>query len=135
MDDNDEAEENGAGKPAKRLGRSWTERHTGSICYRRVTGTDAVGRPSIMFQFILPQGETELPKPIYDTIRELKHLDRGSGHGRGTRPTGLEFMLDSKRGKYWRLPDNNTGRTAADVLDHRLFELAERLDQEQSRDR
>jgi hypothetical protein len=131
--DHDQGTKQDAGKPAsKRPGRSWTERFTGQIRYRRYTDLDAGGRPSILFKFELAPGQGDLPQGVYDILHELKHLDRNHDfpNGGGSYPTGLAFSRDKKHGRVWRLPDNSTGRTAADIIDGKLRDLAITLEQE-----
>jgi hypothetical protein len=117
----------------KRPGRSWTERFTGSVRYRRFTDTDPAGRPRIFFKFELAPGQTELPQGVYDVLHEMKYMARNLDfpNGGGKYPTGLQFNRSKKHGRVYALPDNHTGRTAADIIDARLRELAATLDGEQ----
>lgn len=107
-------------------GREWTVRVTGPIRYRRYTGLNQGGLPSIFFDFDLPPGQRDVPDDVYKVIKSVKQLPRPEGKGQGMRYTGLEF-----RQGIWRLPDDPLGRTAADVLDARLRELAERIEHDQ----
>lgn len=111
-------------------GREWTVRITGPVRYRRYTATNHVNKPSIFFEFDLPPGQREVPKEIYDAIKSVQFLPRSPEHGGGVRATGLEY-----RQGIWRLPNNSLGRTAADMLDARLAELAERAEEQQGRGR
>lgn len=122
-----------SGEPAKqRKGRSWTERLSGPVRYRRFTDLDAIGRPSIFFRFELAPGQDDLPQEVYDVLREMKHLKARPGHGTKPCPTHLEFNRSRKHGRVWRMPDDPTGRTAADIIDAKLSDLAERLADEPS---
>jgi len=128
----EQAKAKSVGKPP---GRGWTERLTGSIRYRRFTDIDAGGRPSILFKFELAPGQNDLPQAVYDVLNQMKHLDGGSEHGGGNRHTGLTFNRSKKHGRVWRLPDDPTGRTAADIIDAKLSDLAATLDSEQGQAR
>jgi hypothetical protein len=111
-------------------GWTWTRR-VGSVSYRRFTGLDGGDRPSIFFRFDLPSGQNELPQEIYDILHELKHLHRKAQHREGSQFTGLEFKRDPRHGRVWRLPNDPTGRTAADIIDAKLADLAEKIEREQ----
>ena len=133
MTDHDQGTEQDAGKSAEeRPGRGWTERFTGPIRYRRFTELDGGGRPSIFFKFELAPGQSDLPQGVYDVLHELKYMDRTPDldHGSGKYPTGLAFSRSKKLGRVWRLPDNSTGRTAADIIDGKLRNLAATLEQQ-----
>jgi hypothetical protein len=106
-------------------GREWTVRLTGPVRYRRYTGLNNANMPSIFFAFDAPPGQKEVPKDIYDVIKSVKHLVRGAEHGGGLHDTGLEY-----RQGIWRLPDTEFGRTAADVLDARLADLATKMERD-----
>ncbi len=120
-----------------RPGRSWTERFTGPIRYRRYTDLDGGGRPSIFFKFELTPGQSDLPQEVYDILHQLKYLDRNPKHGKGSGlyPTQLTFQRSKKHGRVWGLPDDSTGRTAADILDAKLSDLADNIEQAQARAR
>ena len=125
-----------SGEPTKRRGgRSWTERLAGPIRYHRFTDLDAIGRPSIFFRFELAPGQDDLPQGVYDVLREMKHLKARPGHGEKPCPTHLEFNRSRKHGRVWRMPDDPTGRTAADIIDAKLADLAAELDAEPGRSR
>jgi hypothetical protein len=128
--DSDQESKQGTEK-TKKPGRSWTERYTGPIRYRRFTDIDAGGRPSIFFKF---EDDSALPPEVWDILRSMKRMDRGSAHGGGEHDTGLTFNRSKKHGRVWRLPDHQTGRTAADIIDARLSELAQRIDDEQGKE-
>ena len=130
MDCKSESEERGRRPRANRQARPWTDRYTGAIRYRRYTDLDGGGRPSILFKFELPPGQTELPQEVYAILQEMKHMEPRLGHGGKPQRSSLEFTRDTKHGRVWRLNDDPTGRTAADLIDAKLFELAERLDAE-----
>ena len=124
-------------KPA-RPGRSWTERLTGPIRYRRFTDIDAGGRPSLFFKFELAPGQSDLPQGVYDILHEMKFLKRTPGdleHGDKPCPTGLAFNRSKKHGRVWRMPDTPQGRTAADIIDAKLADLAAELSTEPQRGR
>jgi hypothetical protein len=125
--DRDRKSEQGPGRPRKPE-RSWTERATGPIRYRRFTDIDAGGRPSIFFKF---EQESAVPPEVWDILHSMKQMDRGPAHGGGQHHTGLTFNRSKKHGRVWRLPDDQTGRTAADIIDVRLSNLAERLDDDE----
>ena len=110
--------------------RGWTRRITGPIQYRRYTGLNHANLPSIFFDFDLPPGQRDVPEDVYKVIKSVKTLPRLSEGYYGTQDTGLEC-----RGGIWRLPDTPLGRTAADALDFRLRELAERIEHEQGSSR
>jgi hypothetical protein len=110
--------------------REWTRRVAEPLRYRRYTGLNHGGIPSIFFEFDLPNGQRDVPEEIYKVIKSVKTLPRLTGDRCGMRDTGLEF-----RQGIWRLPDNPLGRIAADALDFRLHELAERMKHEQSNSR
>jgi hypothetical protein len=131
MDRDQETEHAGKRPKDKQPGRSWTERFTGPIRYRRFTDIDAGGRPAILFKFELAPGQSDLPQEVYDILHQLKHLDPHPGHGTKPHFTGLTFNRSKKHGRVWRLPDDPTGRTAADIIDAKLSVLAEKLDREQ----
>jgi hypothetical protein len=124
-------EQDAGDSAGKRPGRGWTERFTGPIRYRRYTDLDAGGRPSVIFRFELAPGQSDLPQAVYDVLHELKYLDRNPDfpQGGGKYPTGLGFNRDKKHGRVWRLPDTPTGRTAADIIDAKLRDLAHDLEQ------
>jgi hypothetical protein len=127
--DHDQDSENEAGQSDKKQpGRSWTERLTGPIRYRRFTDLDAGGRPSIFFKFELAPGQRDLPQEVYDVLNEMKQLNPRFGHGIRPRPTGLEFNRSKKHGRVWRMPDNQVARTAADIIDGKLRVLAHQID-------
>lgn len=119
----------------KKPGRGWTERFSGQIRYRRFTDFDAGGRPAILFKFELAPGQSDLPPEVYNILQEMKHIDRGAGHARGERHTGLTFNRSKKHGRVWRINDDETGRTVADIICARLSDLAQKLDAEPERDR
>jgi hypothetical protein len=116
-------------------GRPWTERVTGPLRFSRTTDTDGEGRPSIIYKFELPPGETDLPQAVYDILNDMKQLQRGERWGGGQHSSGLKFKRDKKHGRVWVLPNDGTGRTAADILDIRLLELAARLEADLSHGR
>lgn len=128
-----EAKESDTAKPS----RNWTQRSKGQFIYRRFTANDSIGRPSILFKFELAAGQTELPQAVYEILQSVKYLDRNPAHGFGTGlcPTGLSFMRHKTHGRVWRLPDNGVGRTAADIIDARLTDLAEKLHNEKGQGR
>jgi hypothetical protein len=119
-----------------KLGRGWTQRFSGPIVYRRFSDIDAGGRPYIFFKFELPPGENNLPQPVKDILNDLKHLKRdpAGGHS-GPSPTGLTYTRDRFHGRVWKVADNEIGRTAADVIDARLTDLAEKLETEPAKGR
>jgi hypothetical protein len=119
----------------KRPGRSWTERFSGQIRYRRFSDLDAGGRPSIFFKFELAPGQSDLPQGVYDILHELKHLQPRTGRDSKPQPTNLEFSRTKKHGRVWRMPDNPQGRTAADIIDAKLADLAAKLEAEPDRGR
>ena len=130
--DQDRGSEKSEGKP----GRGWTARLTGPIRYRRFTDSDAGGRPSIIFKFEKnPGSDTELSQEVWEVLQSMKKMDRGPEHGGGQHHTGLAFTRDKKHGRVWRLPDNQTGRTAADIIDARLSDLADKMEQEPGKGR
>lgn len=133
--DREETEQDAAKAADKRRGRTWTERLGGSIRYRRYTDYDGGGRPSILFKFELAPGQSDLPQEVYDILHQLKYLDPSPGHGRKPHYTGLEFTRDTRHGRVWRLPDDPTGRTAADIIDAKLSDLARNMDEKQSQGR
>jgi hypothetical protein len=129
--DHDHSSEHDAGIPAKdEPGRGWTKRLTGQIRYRRFTDLDGGGRPSIFFKFELAPGQSDLPQEVYDILHELKELKVRPGRDSQPTPTHLEFSRTKKFGRVWRLPDNQKGRTAADIIDAKLSDLAATLDSE-----
>jgi hypothetical protein len=105
-------------------GREWTVRLTGPLRYRRYTGHNEANRPTIYFEFDVPPGDQRLPDAVFQVIKSVQYLERGPRHGGGTFNSGLEC----RRG-IWRFPDTPTGRTAADVLDAKLSELASKMDE------
>ena len=115
----------------KRLGRSWTERNTGPIRYRRFVDIDAGGRRALLFKFELAPGQDDLPQVVYDALQDLKHLKHGPGRGGGWQHTNLTFNRSKRHGRVWRLDDTPTGRYVADPLDRKLSELAEKIEREQ----
>jgi hypothetical protein len=115
----------------EKQGRGWTERFTGPVRYRRFTKKDDGGRPSIFIKVEEPTDGSKMPEEVWDIIRSVKYLDRGPEHGGGEHHTGLSFTRSRKYGRAWRLPDTAIGRTAADIIDARLSEFAERLDREE----
>lgn len=115
--------------------RGWTKRLTGPIRYRRFTDLDAGGRPSIFFRFELAPGQSDLPQGVYDVLHELKHLKARPGRDSEPQPTHLEFTRTKKHGRVWRMPDNPQGRTAADIIDAKLADLAAELGAEPERGR
>ena len=60
---------------------------------------------------------------------------RGRRNGGGQHHTGLAFNRSKKHGRVWRLPDTPLGRTAADIIDAKLADLAAELADESGRDR
>ena len=116
-------------------GRGWTARYSGQVRYRRFTDLDAGGRPSIFFKFEPAPGQLELPPEVYAVLKEMRYLDRDAEHGFGQRPTALTFNRSKKHGRVWRMPDTPAGRTAADIIDGKLMDVAEKLDQEHARGR
>ena len=133
FDRNSEAE---AGKPAKeRPGRGWTERLSGPIRYRRFTDVAAGGRPSILFRFELAPGQSDLPQGVYDILHELKYLEARPGRDSKPTPTHLEFNRSKKHGRVWRMPDTPQARTAADIIDAKLADLAVEIGAEPERGR
>lgn len=138
MTNSDQNTEPDAGKSAgERPGRSWTERLSGPVRYRRFVDTDPAGRSRIFFKFELAPGQTELPQGVYDVLHELKYLNRNQDfpNGGGRYPTGLQFNRSKKHGRVYVLPDNPTGRTAADIIDAKLADLAASLDHEPGQSR
>lgn len=116
-------------------GRGWTSRFKGPIRYRRFTDIDAGGRPAIFFKFEQAPGQTDLPQEVYDILHQMKHLDRGSDHGGGKHHTNLTFKRSKKHGRVYRLDDNPTGRTTADIIDAKLRDLAHELESHEKRSR
>jgi len=132
----DRGSEEEAGKPAKeRPGRSWTERFSGPIRYRRFTDTDPSGKPCIFFKFELAPDQSDLPQEVYDVLHEMKHMEPRPGHGLKPQHTGLAFDRSKKHGRVWRMPDTPTARTAADIIDAKLADLAAELDTESGKSR
>jgi hypothetical protein len=113
------------GDAPKRLGRGWTERFSGPIRYRRYSDKDAGGRPCIFFKIEAPSGQSELATAVFDIIKGLRYVDRGKG---GIRPTGLTFNRDRIHGRVYKLPDNPLGRLAADIIDAKLSDLAQSIE-------
>jgi hypothetical protein len=132
-----DTEHNTGRQDEKKPGFGWTVRITGPIRYRRYTDKDGGGRPSIFFKFELAPGQSDLPQEVYDILHELKYLNRNPEHGKGSGqyPTGLEFQRSRKHGRVWKLPDDSTGRTAADIIDAKLSDLAHKMEQEQGKTR
>jgi hypothetical protein len=126
MDSEQEPEQEGP--KAKKPGRGWTERFTGPIRYRRFTDYDHSGRRAIFFKFEPAPGQGDQPQAVYDILQEMKHMQRGPGHGRGQQPTNLTFVRSKKHGRVWRLPDDPVGRTAADIIDAKLQDLATQME-------
>jgi hypothetical protein len=114
---------------AEKQGRGWTSRFTGPIRYRRFTDIDAGGKQAILFKFELAPGQQDLPQEVYDILNELKHLKRSPEHGGGQQHTNLAFNRSKKHGRVWRLDDNPTGRTVADIIDAKLKQVAEKIEQ------
>lgn len=112
----------------KRPGRSWTERFTGPIRYRRFVDIDAGGKRAILYKFELAPGQDDLPQAVYDALQELKHLKRGPGRGGGWQHTNLTFNRSKRHGRVWRLDDTPTGRYVADLLDKKLAALADEIE-------
>src|SRR5437870_4713600 len=81
MDREQENNQGPVNSDSKRPGRSWTERFTGPLRYRRYTDKDGGGRPAILFKFELGPGQADLPQAVYDLLQSLKYLDRGVNHG------------------------------------------------------
>lgn len=141
MEREQETDHSSATTEGKRTGRAWnqgftwTERFTGPISYVRYTDTDGEGRPSIIFKFDQPPGGADLPQAVYDVLHDMKHLNRGDKWGGGKYESGLRFKRDKKHGRVWTLPNNSTGRTTADVLDARLLDIAEKIQQEPTQSR
>lgn len=110
-----------------RVGRTWTERLVHPVKYRRYAANGAENKRYIYFEFELPQGETRIPQGAYDILKELTTL--------GHQPTGLKCVRGSGQvtGTLWKLPNTPLGRTTADIIDARLFDLAHRLEEEQGR--
>jgi hypothetical protein len=133
----DEQRQDAAGSGNKEPGRTWTRRVAGPVKYRRFTANDCVGRPSILFKFEPSSGQADLPPEIYDILKSVKFLNRNPdlGHGSGRYPTGLQFMRGKPWGKVWRLPDDSTGRTAADWIDAQIKDLMGSLEQDSNRSR
>src|SRR5690348_15205542 len=85
--DRDQESQQDTEKPRK-PGRTWTERFTGPIRYRKFTDIDAGGQPSIFFKFELAPGQSDLPQEVYDILHELKFLKRSpdANHASGKYP-------------------------------------------------
>lgn len=111
-------------------GREWTVRLNGPVPYRRYSGLNEGNRETIFFEFDLPPGQREVPPEVYAVIKSVQYLERSPEHGGGRCNTGLEC----RRG-IWQFPATHTGRTAADILDAKLADLAQQLDNEQSQTR
>jgi hypothetical protein len=118
-------------KPSETLGRGWTTRFTGQVRYRRYTDKDGGGRPAIIFKFELAPNQTELPQEVYAVLQEMKYLHRTPEDGGGRYRSGLIFTRDQKHGRVWTLPDNPSGRFAADLIDGKLTAVAGKLDREE----
>lgn len=133
MELDEEAEQGNERGKSVSQGRGWTVRLAG-IRYRRFSDLDAGGRPSIFFKFELPPGQTDVPQKVYEILHELKYLPPSRGHNKPC-PTGLQFNRSKKHGRVWVMPDNSTGRTAADCIDSRLRLLAAEIEEERGRSR
>ena len=82
-------------------------------------------RPSIIYTFELPPGETELDPAVYAV---LKHHQRTSHIGGGH--TGLKYERDQTHGKCWTLPSDEFGRAVADRLDIDLLNIAAKMERD-----
>jgi hypothetical protein len=107
--------------------RPWTQRTqpTLPLPFVRFVDTDGEGRPSIIYRFGFPSGPSELPKEVYDILRDLKHREAVDG---GQFSTLLRFKRDRKHGRVWTLPNSPSGRATADILDARLLDLARQME-------
>jgi hypothetical protein len=132
----------GATKPEERSGpwyrcepsqRPWTQR-TKRVQYVRYTGKGYDGKEHIFLRFNLPAGVVKLDQPVFDILQEMKHLDRPTG---GRCPTGLKNVKGSQypKGMLWQLPDTPVGRTAADIIDAKLGELAHKMQEDEGKAR
>jgi hypothetical protein len=128
----------GAAKPEDQSGpwyrcepsqRPWTQRTKGDVQYVRYTGKGYDGKEHIFFKFNLPVGQRLVGQPVFDILQELRTLD---GY-----PTGLKNVKGRQypKGMLWQLPDNPVGRTAADIIDAKLSDLAHQMESDQTRDR
>lgn len=115
--------------------RSWTQRTREPLRFRRYADKDHLGRPSIIYRFEPDHGQADLPEEVYRILQSLKHIVRGPEHGGGLVATGLEFKRDPKHGRIWRLPDTPLGRTAADIIDAKLLDLAREMEAGEGRGR
>ena len=131
-DDSEQNNPDGWAKGFPRPDRMWTERFVQPVKFRRFTGRGRGSKPMIFIQFDLPPGQDQLDPNVYAVLKELKYLDRSPEHGGGQCPTGLSSMSSArhKPGTLWALPDNPVGRTAADIVAARLFDLARQMEQE-----
>lgn len=103
----------------QRPGRTWTERLEHPVKYRRYTANNAAGFPFIFLKFDFPPGQSTLHPEVFSVLQEMTTLD-------GRTATGLKLVRDKIHGKVWRLPDSEIGRTAADVIDGKLRDIADR---------
>ncbi len=114
--------------------RPWTQRTKGHVQYVRYTGKGYDGKDHIFFKFNLPAGQRLVGQPVFDILQEMKHLDRPTG---GRCPTGLKNVKGSQypKGMLWQLPDNPVGRTAADIMDAKLGDLAHKMQEDEGKGR
>jgi hypothetical protein len=92
------------------------------VQYVRYTGKGYDGKEHIFLKFNLPAGVVKLDQPVFDILQELKTLD---GY-----PTGLKNVkgIQYPKGVLWQLPANPVGRTAADLIDAKLSDLAHQIE-------
>jgi len=102
--------------------RGWTSRLTGPLQYRKFTDANM---KVIAFKFNLDADE-KLPEEALAVMREHKQDKDG-------KPTGLKFQDTRTHGKIWTIPNDVEGRALADKIDFRLSELAQKLEEGQSK--
>ena len=102
--------------------RGWSSRLTGPLQYRKFTDANL---KIIGFKFNLDDQE-KLPPEALEVMREHKKDADGN-------PTGLKFQNTRTHGKIWQIPNDAEGRVLADKIDFRLSELAQKLEEGQSK--
>jgi len=102
--------------------RGWTSRLTGPLQYRKFTDANL---KVIAFKFNL-EADEKLPEEALAVMRDHKQDKEG-------KPTGLKFQDTRTHGKIWTIPNDVEGRALADKIDFRLSELAQKLEEGQSK--
>src|SRR5271157_2528360 len=100
--------------------RTWTQRLTGPVQYRRYTAKGFDGPPRIFFEFSLPPGQDRLDDAIFAVMKEHQtHQDGYPSH-----------LTSRKNGTLWSMPEHEHNRALADRIDMVLQYLALKIEQE-----